>query len=86
MTQRYCNLLSALLNERELSGGNLVDEEEERYAADLDACWNRLTAQEVQEVERYFAQPPRGAVQKLEDRKVEQGQRVLPRLEIKTAA
>jgi hypothetical protein len=85
-TQRYCNLLSALLNERELSGGELPDEQEERYAADLDACWNRLNAQEVEEVERYFAHPPRGAAQKLEDRKVEEGERVLPRLEVKTAA
>jgi hypothetical protein len=85
-TQRYCKMLSELLNQRELSGGELPDEEEERYAADLDVCWNGLTAEEVAEVERYFAQAPHGPVQKLEDRKVEEGQRVLPRLEIRTAA
>jgi hypothetical protein len=52
VAQRYNELLTTLLVERELAGGTLSEEEESRFVEELDRCWWALTPEEQDAIER----------------------------------
>jgi hypothetical protein len=53
--RRYKELMSDLLLQRELKGGQLPAIDEAQFVADLDECWHSMTDAEQAEVEEMFA-------------------------------
>ncbi|MBI4953984.1 MAG: hypothetical protein HY908_18310 [Myxococcales bacterium] len=79
---RYRELLTTLLLERELAGGTLAIEQESRWVEELDRCWWALTDEEQQQVEDLLARaaPPMArAVLDATDLVVREGDKTMPR-------
>jgi hypothetical protein len=80
--QRYRELIFDLVLRRELAGGALAPAEEARLVSELDRCWNAMTDEEQEDMERELAeQAPPSAPETLaaEDRAVERGAHLPPR-------
>ena len=79
--QRYLELMTHLLLRRELAPGALPPEEEARFAAGLDTCWQALTDEEQEDLERHLAQALPEAPEHLHevDQRVSEGEQVAPR-------
>jgi hypothetical protein len=80
--QRYRELLFDLVLQRALAGGSLTPADEARLVAELDRCWNTMTDDEQDEMERSLAEqaaPSAPASLAEEDRAVERGSHLPPR-------
>jgi hypothetical protein len=80
--QRYSELLVDLLLQRENAGGALPQQEEARFAADLDLCWHAMTEEEQRDIETALTTrtvPAAPASLDIEDCAVERGATVTPR-------
>jgi hypothetical protein len=80
--ERYVELVAELLLQRALAEDELSDEDEARYADELDRCWWAMSRSEQDEVERVIADdPPLAAPVSLGERDTElrRGAKELPR-------
>jgi hypothetical protein len=53
--ERYLAQLELHLLEREMAGGELSEDAEDRSTRELDICWAAMNNEEVEEAERRFA-------------------------------
>lgn len=79
---RYLGILDQLLFERAAAGGDIPDEDEARFAEQLDDLWWQLTAEERQTIDAQLIAPPPAAVSeeiRLVDDAVSAGAEMPPR-------
>jgi hypothetical protein len=80
--QRYRQLLSQLLFEREAAGGELLEDEEFMFVERLDQLWRQLSTDEQDSIDRELAEPIHLLVNEephLVDCVVSEGSSVAPR-------